>query len=265
MLPRRDDDDDFVYLDNPEAPLTLEYSQKCFPSVIYFSDEGIQIANSKAVDALSNKDKASTVVAGFKVEDRDKALIKYEGKGYSVKDLESLLLGKIWSSLIEKNSQFDFQEAIITVPAGYTSDQNDEVKTAAEIAGINKVHLINEPTAAYKFYEHQQPLTEMGIKNVLVFDFGGGTTDVTIMDVSKEISTGEGSYTKIDYEVLGQGSELKCGGKNVDEALYKLAVESVFDGHEPENANLRKRMLQELERKKIELTEKYQELRDEEM
>lgn len=264
LLPRSMDNNEFSYLKNPE--LITNYSEHCFPSVIYFDEENeiTHIADIAACNALNDAGKADQVISNFKVEPRDKTLRKAFNHSYSVKDLEALMLSKILNTAKSEMPQFDWKEAVITVPAGYTIDQTQEVIEAAKIAGFEKVSLINEPTAAFKYYSLIQSIPTDEIRNVLVFDFGGGTTDVTIFDIHETRHNLNNSDIDSNYSVIGQGSALDCGGKNIDDALQKIVIENLFDGNSDLNPAILTKIRNGIELVKIELSRKYQEMLDNE-
>ena len=77
------------------------------------------------------------------------------------------------------------EKAVVTVPAYFTSSQKKATEDACEIAGLKCLRIINEPTAAALAYSEQVDLQQADDKNVLVFDFGGGTLDVTIITIDE--------------------------------------------------------------------------------
>ncbi len=117
-----------------------------------------------------------------------------------------------------KRSAEDFfgepvDQAVITVPAYFNDNQRSATKRAGELAGLNVLRIINEPTAAALAYgiDRNSPHT------VAVFDFGGGTTDVTILDIDKDV-----------IEVRATHGDTFLGGDNVDEALTRFLIEKFF-------------------------------------
>jgi molecular chaperone DnaK len=107
------------------------------------------------------------------------------------------------------------EKAVITVPAYFDDAQRQATKHAGEIAGLEVVRVINEPTAAAFAYG----IDKTGAKDqkILVFDLGGGTLDVTIMDFGEH----EGQAT---FEVLSTSGDTALGGKDMDKALIDFIV-----------------------------------------
>ena len=205
-------------IENPEVP--SQYSSYCFPSVVYFMDgtNKPEIANTKACDAMDNADDADKVAYNFKIAPRNKYVLEVNGEGKTVSDLSALMISKIWSIANTTFSDMNLKSAVVTVPAAFDFDACQETLEAAKVAGIEDVILIDEPTAAYIYYKHMQDLDESKIRNVLVFDFGGGTADVSILDI-KHSDKDSTENKDCLYEVLSVSGDEHCGGKLVDEAL----------------------------------------------
>lgn len=246
------------YLENDEAP--KQYSRYCFPSVVYFPNgfNNPEVANNKACDALENADDADKVSASFKIARRDKCNLMIEGKGVSVSDLSAILLSKIWNTAKLTFSEMDLTSAVVTVPASFDFDKCQDTYNAARLAGIENVTLIDEPTAAYLYYKYVQDLDTTNIRNVLVFDFGGGTSDVAVLDVKNTSHKDTNEYKECLYTVLGVSGNEECGGKHIDDAL----VTEIQTRFEKKNAckmsPVSLRILrEEIEKAKVFLSESY--------
>jgi molecular chaperone DnaK (HSP70) len=256
----RSGDVELMYLVNPEAP--AQYSEYCFPSVIYFKNgiENPEIANTKACDALGNSDDSENVCGSFKIANRNKYVISIDGKGLSVSDLSAILLSKVWKTAKEYFDDMDLKSAVVTVPAAFDFDACQDTFNAAKTAGIENVTLIDEPTAAYLYYSHIQGFDTTNIKNVLVFDFGGGTADVAVLDVKNEAYSEAHQYKECLYSVLGVSGAVSCGGKSIDDAIVD-EIRKRFE--EKYNCTITatnlKRLRTEVEKAKVELSEKYNE------
>ncbi|MCX7626449.1 MAG: molecular chaperone DnaK [Candidatus Sumerlaeaceae bacterium] len=107
----------------------------------------------------------------------------------------------------------EIEQAVITVPAYFNDNQRAATKRAGELAGLNVLRIINEPTAAALAYGVARNTPH----SVVVFDFGGGTTDVTILDVDKDV-----------IEVRSTRGDTFLGGDNIDELLSQFVVERFF-------------------------------------
>ena len=107
----------------------------------------------------------------------------------------------------EAHDKKTIKDAVITVPAYFNIPQKQATKDAAKIAGLNVLRIINEPTAAALAHSCSMGKVE-GTKNILVFDFGGGTFDVTIFALSDGV-----------LDVLATRGDMFLGGRNIDEAF----------------------------------------------
>jgi len=167
--------------------------------------------------------------------------IKIRGKEYTPEQISAFILQKI------KKDAEDFigekiADVVITVPAYFNDDQRQSTKDAGTIAGLNVKRIINEPTAASLAYG----LDKKGDHKIAVYDFGGGTFDITLMEV------GEGVF-----EVRSTNGDTKLGGSDMDQALLDYIAEDFKKKH---NVDLRKdpkilqRVLEAAEKAKIELS-----------
>ncbi len=251
---------ELMHLVNPQAP--AQYSKYCFPSVIYFKSglEAPEIANTKACDALGNANVSDNVCSSFKIANRNKYFVSIDGKGLTVCDLSAILLNKVWTTAKATFGDMDLKNAVVTVPAAFDFDACQDTYNAAKMAGIENVTLIDEPTAAYLYYSHVQGLENADIRNVLVFDFGGGTADVAVLDVKNESYADSNEYKDSLYTVLGVSGAVNCGGKTIDDAI----VEEIKTRFETKNnctitATNLKRLRTEVEKAKVQLSEYYNE------
>ncbi len=186
----------------PSAEGTTVGGGKAFPSYVAFSKDGQLIVGEPARrQAISNPE--GTVTA-FKRKMGTDYHYTIHGKQYTPQQLSAFLLQKIKrdaeSFLGEK-----VEKAVITVPAYFNDNQRQATKDAGAIAGLEVVRIINEPTAASLAYG----LDKTG-KNqkILVFDLGGGTLDVTVMEF------GEGVF-----EVLSTSGDTQLGGTDMDNSV----------------------------------------------
>ena len=120
------------------------------------------------------------------------------------------ILNTAYNTILAEFSEWD-ETAIITVPASFNTDQRNDTLQAAELAGFKDVRLLDEPTAAFYFYFDQARDDEWAEKplSILVFDFGGGTLDVSIIKV--ESSTGF-----ISIDPVGRSRYNNLGGDDID-------------------------------------------------
>jgi molecular chaperone DnaK len=131
-----------------------------------------------------------------------------EGKEYSPEEISAAILRKLKNDAEAKLGQ-SISEAVITVPAYFDDAQRQATKDAGEIAGLKVLRIINEPTAAALAYGFDKGREE----KVLVYDLGGGTFDVTVLDISNET-----------IEVLATNGDTHLGGKDFDIALIDYVI-----------------------------------------
>jgi L1 cell adhesion molecule like protein len=135
-------------------------------------------------------------------------------KRYTPEEISSFILQKMREIACIKFSE-DIRDAVITVPAYFTYAQRKATEDAGTIAGLNVLRVINEPTAAalaYGFHvEFQQP------QIVLVYDFGGGTFDVSILRIHRS-----------SFKVLGTGGNTRLGGEDIDNEFVNFIVDDLL-------------------------------------
>lgn len=174
---------------------------KMFPSVVAFTKDGQLLVGEPARrQAVSNPD--GTVAAAKRKMGVD-FKYKIHGKEYAPQQISSFILQKIKRDA-EAFLGEEVKKAVITVPAYFNDNQRTATKDAGKIAGLDVVRLVNEPTAASMAYG----LDKEGEHKILVFDFGGGTLDVTVMEV------GGGTFT-----VLSTSGDTQLGGTDMDNAI----------------------------------------------
>jgi molecular chaperone DnaK len=150
---------------------------KAFPSVVAFSKDGELLVGEPARrQAVTNPD--STIVAAKRKMGTDH-VFKIQGKEYKPQQVSGFILQKIKKDA-EAFIGEPIKKAVITVPAYFDDNQRQATKDAGTIAGLDVVRIINEPTAASLAFGLDKSKEDM---KILVFDFGGGTLDVTIMEM----------------------------------------------------------------------------------
>jgi len=232
------------------------------PSVIAFVEEGeIKVGDSAKRQAVTNPTKTISSIkrfmgnsfseskmeaerAAFKVVkgDNDTARVDIDGRMYTPQELSAMVLQKMKKTAEDYLGQ-DVTEAVITVPAYFNDSQRHATKEAGEIAGLKVRRIINEPTAAALAYGMDKKGTD---QKIVVFDFGGGTHDVSILELGDGV-----------FEVLSTDGDTHLGGDDVDQKIINwLADEFQKD----ENMDLRKdpmalqRLKEAAEKAKIELS-----------
>ena len=184
---------------------------KAFPSYVAFTKDGQLLVGEPARrQAVSNPD--GTVMAIKRKMGTDYR-VKIFGKEYTPQQISAFILQKIKRDA-EAFLADKVEKAVITVPAYFNDNQRQATKDAGSIAGLEVVRIINEPTAASLAYGLDRPEKEM---KIMVFDLGGGTLDVTLMEVgpSKDET---GKVTPV-FTVLATSGDTQLGGTDMDNAI----------------------------------------------
>ncbi|KAJ9553304.1 hypothetical protein OSB04_017349, partial [Centaurea solstitialis] len=147
--------------------------------------------------------------------DRPKIVVSYRGqeKEFSAEEISSMILGKM-KETAEAYLGKVVRNAVITVPAYFNDSQRQATKDAGVIAGLNIIQIINEPTAAAIAYGVDDKPEIVGKINVLVFDLGGGTFDVSLLTVSEEGT----------FEVKAVAGDTHLGGEDFDNRMVDHCV-----------------------------------------
>jgi len=213
--------------------------QPYFPSIVAFTKEGEMLVGEAAKRQAVTNPQGTVHRIKRKMGSGEK--VKALDKTYSPEQISAFILQKI------KKDAEDFlgtkiTDAVITVPAYFNDDQRQATKDAGKIAGLNVKRIINEPTAASLAYG----LDKKGDHKIAVYDFGGGTFDITLMEV------GEGVF-----EVLSTNGDTQLGGSDMDQAIVDYIA---AEFNKKNNVDLKKdpkahqRLLEASENAKIELS-----------
>ena len=172
------------------------------PSVVAFSKDGERIVGEPAKrQAVTNPDRT---ISSIKREMGRDYKVTIDGKNYSPQEISAIILQKLKAD-VESYLGEKVTEAVITVPAYFTDAQRQATKDAGKIAGLDVKRIINEPTAAALAYGVDKDGVE---EKILVFDLGGGTFDVSILEIA------DGTF-----EVLATSGNNKLGGDDFDDVL----------------------------------------------
>ncbi|KAL1806635.1 hypothetical protein ACET3Z_029703 [Daucus carota] len=156
-------------------------------------------------------------------DDRPKIVVNYRGveKRFSPEELSAMVLCKM-KKIAEEYLGREIKNAVVTAPAHFSDSQRQATKDAARIAGLNVLRILVEPTAAAVAYGLDQKLTSSssGEKIVLVVDLGGGTFDVSLLNI-----------TKNSCKVLATAGDTHLGGEDFDNRLLKYLVEEFSRKH----------------------------------
>ncbi len=209
------------------------------PSVVAFTKDGERLVGQVAKrQAVTNPDRT---IISIKREMGTDYKVNIDGKSYTPQDISAMILTKM-KETAESYLGEKVTEAVITVPAYFNDSQRQATKDAGRIAGLDVKRIINEPTAASLAYGLDK---EEGQK-ILVYDLGGGTFDVSILDISDGV-----------FEVLSTNGNTRLGGDDFDQRL----IDYIADTFQKENGiNLRQdriaaqRLKEAAEKAKIELS-----------
>lgn len=180
---------------------------KMFPSVVAFTKDGQLLVGEPARrQAVTNPEGTIREAKRHMGTDRK---ITLQGKDYTPQQISSFILQKILRDT-ETYMGEKMTKAVITVPAHFNDNQRQATIDAGEIAGLSVTRIVNEPTAAALAYGLNKSDQEL---KILVFSFGGGTNDTTIMDFGGGV-----------FEVLATSGDTQTGGADVDKAIIDYLV-----------------------------------------
>ena len=190
-----------IVIPNPEGARTT-------PSIVAFAKNGDRMVGQAAKrQAVTNPDRT---VMSIKREMGTGYKVSVDGKSYSPQEISAMILQKLKADA-EAYLGGTVTEAIITVPAYFTDAQRQATKDAGKIAGLEVKRIINEPTAAALAYGMDKDTDQ----KILVFDLGGGTFDVSLLEISDGV-----------FEVLATSGNNRLGGDDFDERVMKWMVET---------------------------------------
>jgi len=179
-------------------------SGKAFPSYVAFTKDGQRLVGEPARRQAAINPEGTIQAAKRKMGTDYK--FKVFGKEYSPQQISAFILQKIKQDA-EAYLGDKVEEAVITCPAYFDDNQRTATKDAGEIAGLKVLRIINEPTAACLAYGLEKSQKE---QKIMVFDFGGGTLDVTIMEMAQGV-----------FEVKATSGDTQLGGTDMDNVLIE--------------------------------------------
>ena len=183
-----------IVIPNPEGARTT-------PSVVAFSKTGERMVGQVAKrQAITNPDRT---VISIKRDMGTNKKVEIDGKGYNPQEISAMILQKLKADA-EAYLGTTVNQAVITVPAYFTDAQRQATKDAGKIAGLEVLRIINEPTAAAIAYG----LNEEKDQKIMVFDLGGGTFDVSLLEISDGV-----------FEVLATAGNNRLGGDDFDQRI----------------------------------------------
>lgn len=179
------------------------------PSVVGFAKNGERLVGETAKrQAITNLERTISSIKRYMGTDHKTTI---DGKDFTPQDISAMILDKLKADA-EAYLGETITEAVITVPAYFTDSQKQATKDAGKIAGLDVKRIINEPTAAALAYGLEK---EEGQHKILVYDLGGGTFDVSILELGDGV-----------FEVLATNGNNKLGGDDFDEALLNFMADT---------------------------------------
>lgn len=204
---------------------------KLLPSLVAYNNKnGDVLVGAAAENVISHED--WTVIRSIKSSMGKSEITnketgeKIELKNSSGKDIRpeevSAHILKELKNTAEDVLGHEVNRAVVTVPAYFNDAERNATKTAGEIAGLKIERVINEPTAAAMEYGYAENKDNKKSGLTLVYDFGGGTFDVSVIDISEDQT----------YHVISTGGDNKLGGDNLDKLVSELITEKFYDEYD---------------------------------
>ena len=228
-----------VYEGGEPVVLTNSEGERTTPSVVAFSKTGERMVGQVAKrQAITNPDRT---IMSIKRDMGTAKKVTIDGKAYTPQEISAMILQKLKADA-EAYLGEKVEKAVITVPAYFSDAQRQATKAAGKIAGLEVLRIINEPTAAALAYGLDKDIDQ----KVLIFDLGGGTFDVSLLEISDGV-----------FEVLATAGNNRLGGDDFDDKIIDwIASEFKRDnGIDLKNDRMAlKRMKEAAEKAKIELS-----------
>ena len=222
-------------------------------SVVFFENENNVIVGQAAKENVETDGDRVVQFVKREIGKRDTRTYEFDGKTYTPVEISALILTRL-KNLVEAQGG-TIENVVITVPAYFGLEERSATRQAGELAGLNVLSLINEPTAAALSYCARQFQED---RTILVYDLGGGTFDVTIVKMTMAQNDSGRDVQKIT--VLATGGDDRLGGKDWDDRLYNHILHACCDenGLTPEDveAETRQDIRSKVEEAKRKLSKK---------
>ena len=194
-------------------------TERITPSVILFEDNLVTVGKIAKQNARAVPEQIVEFVKREMGKSKEEFFRNFDGKDYSAEELSALILTKLKQDA-EAYLGEEITDIVITVPAYFHDAEREATRNAGTIAGLNVLQVLNEPTAAALAYG----IDRLGSnQNVFVFDLGGGTFDVTVMEVSESA-----------IKMIATNGDHRLGGKDWDDQIIRYIAEN-FDLEHGEN------------------------------
>ncbi len=228
-----------VYEGGEPVVLTNSEGERTTPSVVAFSKTGERMVGQVAKrQAITNSERT---IASIKRDMGTDKKVNIDSKNYTPQEISAMILQKLKADA-EAYLGGKVDKAVITVPAYFSDAQRQATKDAGKIAGLEVLRIINEPTAAALAYGLDKDIDQ----KILIFDLGGGTFDVSLLEISDGV-----------FEVLATAGNNRLGGDDFDEKVMEWIADTFKkdNGIDLRNDKMAlKRLKEAAEKAKIELS-----------
>ena len=207
---------------NPEVIRNNEDNSNTLASVVFFENQNNVIVGQAAKENIETDGDRVVQFVKREIGKTSGRTYTFDGKTYTPVEISALILARLKNIVESQGGTID--NVVITVPAYFGLEERSATKQAGELAGLNVLSLINEPTAAALSYCARQFQED---RTILVYDLGGGTFDVTVVKMSMTPSDNGGDVQKIT--VLATGGDDRLGGKDWDDKLFNYILSTCCD------------------------------------
>lgn len=233
---------------NPEVVRNQADASDTLASAVFFESADNVVIGNSAKDMVETDGERVVQFVKREIGKPNARTYEFDGKTYTPVEISALILGRLKQMVEEQGGSID--DVVITCPAYFGLEERNATKKAGELAGMNVLNLINEPTAAALSYCARQFQEE---RTILVYDLGGGTFDVTIVKMSLVMNADGNEVQKVTVITTGGNDEL--GGKDWDDKLFDHILQACCDenGLTPDEIDVETR---QLIRSRVETTKK---------
>lgn len=207
---------------NPEVIRNNEDDSNMVASVVFFENENSVVVGQAAKENIETDGDRVVQFVKREIGKPDNRVYQFDGKTYTPVEISALILTRL-KNLVESQGG-TIENVVITVPAYFGLEERSATKQAGELAGLNVLSLINEPTAAALSYCARQFQED---RTILVYDLGGGTFDVTVVQMTMTQNDSGNEVQKIN--VLATGGDDRLGGKDWDDKLFDHILHACCD------------------------------------
>jgi len=207
---------------NPEVIRNNEDDSNTVASVVFFENANNVVVGQAAKENIETDGDRVVQFVKREIGKPDNRVYEFDGKTYTPVEISALILTRL-KNLVEGQGG-KIEDVVITVPAYFGLEERSATKQAGELAGLNVLSLINEPTAAALSYCARQFQED---RTILVYDLGGGTFDVTVVKMSMSKNDSGKDVQKIN--VLATGGDDRLGGKDWDDRLFDHILHACCD------------------------------------